>query len=224
MRDTLPSGTAVEIARPSSGMATRGLVIAPDIMGLRPLFDAMAQRLADEHGWAVAAVEPFAGQESLPLDQRMTAVRDLDEQQAMVDLVAAADMLGVEPVGVIGFCMGGMYAMKAAATGRFDRAVGFYGMIRLPDAWSGGSQQHTLDVLAAAPGSAAKVLAVIGTADPYTPPTDVAALEAAGATIARYEGAEHGFVHDPDRPAHRADDAADAWRRTAAWLGGASEP
>ena len=28
-----------------------------------------------------------------------------------------------------------------------------------------------------------------------------------------YEGADHGFVHDADRPAHRADDAADAWTR-----------
>jgi len=25
-------------------------------------------------------------------------------------------------------------------------------------------------------------------------------------------------VHDPDRPAHRAGDAADAWRRVEAWL------
>jgi dienelactone hydrolase len=35
----------------------------------------------------------------------------------------------------------------------------------------------------------------------------------------RYEGAEHGFVHDASRPAHRADDAADAWRRVIAFLG-----
>ena len=35
-----------------------------------------------------------------------------------------------------------------------------------------------------------------------------------------YEGAEHGFVHDPTRPAHRADDAADAWDRVLTWLAG----
>ncbi|MEO2155099.1 MAG: dienelactone hydrolase family protein [Acidimicrobiales bacterium] len=34
----------------------------------------------------------------------------------------------------------------------------------------------------------------------------------------RYAGADHGFVHDPSRPAHRAEDAADAWRRVVAWL------
>jgi NADH:ubiquinone oxidoreductase subunit K len=48
--------------------------------------------------------------------------------------------------------------------------------------------------------------------------TDVDALAATGATVVRYEGADHGFVHDPTRPAHRADDAADAWSRVIDWL------
>jgi carboxymethylenebutenolidase len=114
--------------------------------------------------------------------------------------------------------MGGMYAIKAAATGRFARGAPVYGMIRVPANWSGAGQGQPLDLLAASPGSAARVHAIIGTADPYTPPADVDALEAAGATVVRYEGAEHGFVHDPSRPAHRAEDAADAWSRVIAWL------
>jgi carboxymethylenebutenolidase len=36
--------------------------------------------------------------------------------------------------------------------------------------------------------------------------------------VVRYEGAEHGFVHDASRPAHRPDDAADAWRRVVDWM------
>ena len=32
------------------------------------------------------------------------------------------------------------------------------------------------------------------------------------------EGAEHGFVHAPDRPAHRPDDAARLWQRAIDWL------
>jgi dienelactone hydrolase len=63
-------------------------------------------------------------------------------------------------------------------------------------------------------------MAIIGTADRWTPPDDVAALEAAGVTVVRYDGADHGFVHDPDRPVHRADDAADAWRKAVAFLSG----
>ena len=31
--------------------------------------------------------------------------------------------------------------------------------------------------------------------------------------------AEHGFVHDPERPAHRPEDAADVWHRALAFLG-----
>ena len=217
MRIELPSGTPAELAEPK-GVAAGGLVIAPDIMGLRPLFDDMAARVAKENGWSVVAVEPFPGREAMNLDERMAAVATLDDAEQVGDLVAAADLLHTDPVGLIGFCMGGMYAIKAAATGRFARVAPFYGMIRVPPNWEGEGQGQPLDLLAASPGSAARVHAIIGTADPYTPPDDVDALEAAGATVVRYEGAEHGFVHDPSRPAHRAEDAADAWTRVVGWI------
>ena len=216
MRTNLPSGTSAEIA--SSDKPTRGVVIVPDIMGLRPLFDDMVARLAGEYGWAVAAVEPFPGRESMSLEERMAAMAGLDDERQVGDLAAAAHLLDIEPVGILGFCMGGMYTMKAAATGRFDRAAPFYGMIRVPEAWRGPTQRDAIDVLAAAPGSAERILAIVGTADPYTPPRDVDDLEAAGATVIRYDGAEHGFVHDATRPAHRAEDAADAWRRVSDWF------
>ena len=47
-----------------------------------------------------------------------------------------------------GFCMGGMQVLKAAATGRFDRAVAFYGMIRVPDDWVGPNTREPLDTAA----------------------------------------------------------------------------
>jgi carboxymethylenebutenolidase len=62
------------------------------------------------------------------------------------------------------------------------------------------------------------VLAIIGGRDHFTPPADVDDLEATGATVVRYPGGEHGFVHDPSRPTHRADDAADAWARAVTFL------
>jgi carboxymethylenebutenolidase len=208
MRTTLPSGTPVEVARPARGTTpSRGLVVAPDIMGLRPLFDELAARLAREHGWAVAAVEPFPGDADLPVDKRVAAVGELHDTDKLADLVAAADLLDVEPVGIIGFCMGGMLTLKAASTLRFDRAAAFYGMIRNPEAWRTETNQDAIDLLKSTPGAARRVLAIVGTADPYTPQEQVDELEAAGATVVRYEGAEHGFVHDPTRPAHRPDDA-----------------
>ncbi len=216
MRTTLPSGTPVELVQPAD--ARRGVVVAADIHGLRPLFDDLAAHLADEHAWSVAVVEPFPGRESLTPEERHTAMADMVDARQVGDLVAAAELVGCEPVGVIGFCMGGMYAMKAAATDRFDKAAAFYGMIRLPEAWRGPGQAEALEVLAAMPAAAARTLEIVGTADDFTPPADVEALEATGATVVRYEGAEHGFVHDPDRPAHRPEYAADAWDRVVAWL------
>jgi carboxymethylenebutenolidase len=217
MRSSLPSGRAVELAVPSDGRPpTQGLVLLPDIMDLRPLFDAHSQRLADEHGWAVANVEIWHGHPAVDLEARLAAVGELDDAALLADLVAAADLLEVDPVGVAGFCMGGMLALKAAGTGRFHRAVAFYGMIRVPPHWMGPSTLQPLDQLAK-PG-ACPALAIVGGIDQWTPPDDVAAAEAAGVTIARYPQADHGFVHDDTRPTHRADDAADAWSRAIAFL------
>lgn len=219
MRIDLPSGTPAELALPS-GTPRRGLALAPDIMGLRPLFDDLCARLAAEHNWAVCAPEPFPGRESLPLDERRAVVAELSDEDRVGDLVAAADYLGsqgCERVAVMGFCMGGMYALKASATGRFDKAVAFYGMIRVPDDWRGPGHAEPIDLVA---NSATPVLAIVGGQDPYTPPDDVEALTAIGdrVTVVVYPDAEHGFVHDPSRPAHRPDDAADAWRRCLAFL------
>jgi len=218
MRIELPSGTPAELARPAAGDPTAGLVVIPDIMGLRPLFDDLCRRLADENGWVVCAVEPFPGNEAMPLDDRLGWVGNLRDERMLGDAVAAADATGQGRVGIIGFCMGGMYTLKATATGRFDRAVAFYGMIRIPDHWQGDDHREPLDALTEE--GRCPVMAVIGTADVWTPADDVAALEAAGVEVVRYEGAEHGFVHDPSRPTHRADAAADAWARTIVFVSG----
>jgi carboxymethylenebutenolidase len=215
MRITLPSGTTAELARPE-GEPSMGLVLIPDIMGLRPLFDDHCARLAREQAWSVCAFELFAGREHLTRDERMEAAKDNDDARILGDALAAARATGCERVGILGFCMGGMYTLKSVRTGRFFRSVPFYGMIRVPENWRGPGQSEPLDALAA--GDASSVLAIVGTADPFTPPDAIAALEATGATVVAYEGADHAFVHDPDRPVHRPDDAADAWRRAIDWL------
>jgi len=223
-----PDGTAVDAihARPD-GMPVAGLVLHPDIMGVRPLFDDLCRRLAT-HGFAVCAPEPFARApvevraESDPT-ARMAYVAQLDDDLQIGDLESAADYLvvhdDVREVGVLGFCMGGMQVLKAAASGRFDRAVAFYGMIRVPDDWVGPKTRQPLDTAA----EVCPTLAIFGGQDSYTPAADIEALRAAWAgrpdcEIVVYPAADHGFVHAPERPAHRADDAADAWRRVLVFL------
>ena len=213
-------------ARPD-GMPVAGVVLHPDVGGLRPLFVDLARRLAT-HGLAVWVVEPFAPVPSVlsaGIEARLAAIRDLDDEIQLEILGAAADRLVVEDdvtrVGVLGFCMGGHYAFKAATTERFDTAVAFYGMLRTPEAWAGPG--HRIEPLAEA-ASMVPTLAVFGTADPWTPADDVAELRGAWAEraeceILEFEGAEHGFVHDPDRPAHRPTEAAAAWARALERLG-----
>lgn len=214
MVTTLPSGTPAHLSRTPD--AERGLVIVPDIGGLRPLFTALADTLAQGNGWSVAVFEPWPGREELTLEERLASVGTLDDAVLLADATAAADALEVEPVAVMGFCLGGMVALKAAGDGRFDRAVSFYGMVRLPDHWRTATMGEPLDAL---DGAAAPVLHLVGTADPWVPEGDADALAATGAEVVRYPDADHGFVHDPERPAHQPEEAADAWRRVVAFLG-----
>ena len=216
MRITLPSGTPAEIARPET-VPTMGLVIAPDIFSLRPLYDDLVTRLATEWSMTVCAVEPFPGRELGPdVEPRFAEVPNLDDATHLRDLLEAADATGADRVGLLGFCLGGMYCHKASRSDRFARIASFYGMIRLPEAWRSDTQGEPLGYLAE--GGADRVLAIIGDRDHYTPPADVEALVAIGATVVRYADAEHGFAHDVSRPSHRADDAADAFTRAKAWL------
>jgi carboxymethylenebutenolidase len=210
-------------ARPDDGDPTGAVVVHPDLMGVRPLFDDLCRRLAT-HGYAVCSPEPFARapavvRDAEAPDARLAYLPELDDDQQLADLAVAADHLAIEPCGVLGFCMGGMQTLKAAATGRFQRAVPFYGMIRVPEVWRG---PHLRDALATAT-KVCPTLAIFGDADPYTPVADIDALRHAwrdrpDCQIVVYADAEHGFVHAPDRPAHRADDAADAWDRTLTFL------
>jgi carboxymethylenebutenolidase len=212
-------------ARPA-GDPHAGLVIATDIGGIRPLFTDLCDRIATR-GISVLAVEPWGRapqvQSKVPTD-RLLDVAGLRDSEQVGDLVAAATLLkvrdGVTKVSILGFCMGGMYALKAAATGAFDQAVSCYGMIRLPVDWRGPGQRDALDTAA----QVCPTLAIFGAVDPWTPGADLEALAAAwtdrpDCEIVVVPAADHGFIHDPDRPAHRPDDARVAWERIFAAVG-----
>lgn len=219
------TSVAAYFARPEH-LPNAGLVVATDIGGIRPLFADMCDRLAS-HGLAVVAVEPFTRRpdvrEKAPAD-RLLDVKDLDDAEQVGDLVVAAaylrDTTFVTRVSVLGFCMGGMYALKGAASGAFDRAVSCYGMIRLPADWHGAGQQDALDTAS----DVCPTLAIFGEDDPFTPVGDVDALRHAWGDLLDCEvvvvpRAEHGFIHDPDRPAHLPEQARAAWHQILHFVG-----
>src|SRR5262249_34437806 len=90
MRIQLRTGTVAEFVLPE-GRPVLGVVLSPDIEGLRPLFSEMAGKLAREHRWAVCVPEPYPGREELSVDERLIA--PLDDPQVIGDLIAAADRL-----------------------------------------------------------------------------------------------------------------------------------
>lgn len=215
MQMRLPSGTPAEIHLVEG--AQRGLVVFPDIFGLRPLFSEHVERFATEWGVSTIAIEPFGSATGLDdLDARFAAVPHLSDSDRFRDLEQAAEATGCSAVGLIGFCMGGMYCFKSAGLDCFDRIASFYGMIHTPEQWASSSQGDPLDYVRR--GDPSKVLAIIGTKDTWTPPEHVRELRETGVNVVEYSDAEHGFAHDTARPAHRADDAADAFSRARSWL------
>ena len=220
-------GTPIQAlhARPA-GTPLGGLVVVPDLAGLRPLFEDICRRLAT-HGLAVCAVEPFSrllnAAGPLDLEARRARAGELYDDVVMEDLAEAADHLAatdhVSGLGVMGFCLGGAYTLKAAATGRFERAVAFYGMVRTPKQWADAGHGDALETA----GSVCPTLAIFGEADPWVPLEDVEALRVLWAgrpehKVVVYRGAEHAFVHNPDAATYRPDDAVDAWHRALAFL------
>lgn len=213
-------------ARPE-GTPLGGLVLIPDLAGLRPLFEDICRRLAS-HGLAVCAVEPFsrlitAAGHPLDLETRRARAGELYDDVIMEDLAEAADHLAatdhVSGLAVMGFCMGGAYAIKASASGRFERAVAFYGILRTPKQWGEGGQGDALDVAA----GAGPTLAIFGEVDPWVPLEEVESLRTLWAgrpdhKVVVYRGADHAFAHNPEGPAYRPDDAADAWHRALAFV------
>ncbi|MFZ4584747.1 MAG: dienelactone hydrolase family protein [Acidimicrobiia bacterium] len=218
-------------ARPE-GMPTAGVVLIPDMMGIRPLFEDVADRLAS-NGLAVVVVEPFAfvppAERPTTVEARSECMSGFDDALMLSACTAAADWLvihdDVARVSALGFCMGGMYALKCAAAERFDAVVAFYGMVTLPPSWRGPAVRDVIDWLEHA-ADVSPFLAIFGGRDDFTPASDVErvrklAAAVPGAEVRVYPEAEHGFTHDPARPTHRGDDAADAWKAALAFVGAA---
>ena len=222
-----PTSTAIH-ARPDGHARRAGVVLHPDIVGLRPLFDDMCRRLAT-HGFAVCAPEPFAASrrrrgvaptiEERHGRRRRARRRRCSSATSSARPTASSSTTTCRASSVLGFCMGGL-RVQGRGHRPVRRAVAFYGMIRVPEAGAGPEHARAARLGRRRVPDARDLRRPRTTARPRPTSTRCAAAWSGrpDCEIVVYEGADHGFVHDPDRPAHRADDAADAWRRALAFL------
>src|SRR5207237_2688528 len=126
-----PDGTAdCYFVHPASGTAP-GVLVWPDIFGLRPSFRQMGKRLA-ESGYSVLVVNPFyrvkkaptADKGSatpipdlLPLAQSLTETVQMSDAKAFIGwLDQQASVAKDKKVGTQGYCMGGPIAFRTAAS------------------------------------------------------------------------------------------------------------
>jgi dienelactone hydrolase len=210
----LPGGTPVLLAEPLDGDARLDVVLSASLRGFTGMYTELCLRLAQRHRWRIAAPEQFPGLQHLDEQARTEQVARFADDAKLDELEAAADLLGSRRVALIGFCLGGMYALKASARPRFSAIVAFYGMIRLPEHWRAPGQAEPLDCLA----GPERVLAIAGEVDPLIAAADLADLRAAGVRTLTFPAAGHAFAHDPSLPSYRAADATAAWQAAAAHL------
>jgi carboxymethylenebutenolidase len=211
-----------------------GVVVIPDVWGLSDHYRDLARRLAGE-GFAVLALDVYRRLAEPKITDPGRWIRALDDRQLLADVQAAADCLaahaavGGKRVGVTGFCMGGTYAILAAAACRgLAAAVPFYGMLSAAHGLLAPAPGESLDrdkkpaaPLDVAASLRCPTLACFGADDPYVPIADVRDFEAKLGSEHRvvvYPGAGHAFMNDTRPEMYRPEAARDAWQKLVAWL------
>jgi carboxymethylenebutenolidase len=228
-----PDGTADSyFVHPSSGTAP-GVLVWPDIFGLRPAFRQMAKRLA-ESGYAVLVINPFyrvkkaptaeAGS-ATPIPQLTPLAQGLNETTNMTDAKAFIAWLDAQPgvnknkkIGTQGYCMGGPIAFRTAAAvpARVGAVASFHGGGLVTDMPNSPHLQ--------AAKSKAQFLIAIAANDDMRSPNEKNVLKETfakanlPAEIEVYAGAAHGWC-PPDSQVYNEPQAEKAWARLTALYG-----
>jgi carboxymethylenebutenolidase len=143
-----PAGTAdAYFVHPAKG-AYPGVLMWPDIFGLRPAFRQMARRLA-ELGYAVLVVNPFYRAQRAPTAPEHADFNDPATRNALMALAGALTPEGEasdarafvtwldgqpavdwkRPMGTMGYCMSGPFTLRTAAARpeRIGAGASFHG-------------------------------------------------------------------------------------------------
>ncbi|MBI3208554.1 MAG: dienelactone hydrolase family protein [Candidatus Solibacter usitatus] len=229
---TTPDGTAdCYFVHPATGTAP-GVLVWPDIFGLRPAFRQMGKRLA-ESGYSVLVVNPFyrakkaptaeAGG-ATPIQQVMPLAQALNETTHMTDAKAFIAWLDKQSsvaknrkMGTQGYCMGGPIAFRtsAAVPDRVGAVASFHGGGLVRDA---ANSPH----LQASKTKAQFLIAIAANDDSRSPEEknvlkETFAKANLSAEIEVYSGA-HGWC-PPDSRAYSEPQAEKAWTRLLALYG-----
>ena len=224
---TTPDGVAdCYFVHPASGAAP-GVLMWPDIFGLRPAFRQMGKRLA-ESGYSVLVVNPFyrtkkaptaADGAATPIPQLMPLAQSLNEATHMTDAKAFIGWLDTQSavaknrkMGTQGYCMGGPMALRTAAAmpDRVAAVASFHGGGLVTD------KPNSPHLEAAK--SKAQFLIAIAANDDQRAPNDKTALKDTfaqanpPAEIEVYAGAAHGWC-PPDSHVYNEPQAEKAWSR-----------
>jgi len=222
-----PDSTAdCYFVHPASGSAA-GVLVWPDIFGLRPAFRQMGKRLA-ESGYSVLVVNPFyrvkkaptaeAGA-ATPIESVRPLAQGLNETTQTTDAKAFIAWLDAQPsvsktrkIGTQGYCMGGPIAFRTAGAvpDRVGAVASFHGGGLVTDM---PNSPH----LAAAKSKAQFLIAIAANDDARSPKDkdvlkDTFAKASLPAEIEVYAGAAHGWC-PPDSHVYNEPQAEKAWSR-----------
>jgi carboxymethylenebutenolidase len=192
-----------------------GIVILPDVRGLHPYYEDLAQRFA-EAGFRAIAIDYFGRTAGVgPRDDSFdwkSHFQKVTPEHVAHDVRAAAERLRKDsqrsdlPIFTVGFCFGGANSWRQSGEGQgLAGCIGFYG-------------GHPLErVGPAIPHMEAPLLMLLAGADQATPAAEFVEFEklvrARGVEVTShtYAGAPHSFF---DRAfAEHRDACQDAWKQ-----------
>ncbi len=192
------------------------IVVVHEWWGLNDWVKEQASTLSDE-GYVTLAVDLYRGKVATTPEMAHEIMRGVPEDRAKRDLHAAMEFLKSQPnvrknrIGSIGWCMGGGYALDVA--------------LQEPDL---AATVINYGHLATDPEALKKIHAAIlgsfGGQDRGITPDDVHKFEQTMKQLGKkidikiYSDAGHAFENPNNKTGYRADDAADAWKRTVAFL------
>ena len=209
------------LASPQAKEKRPAVIVVQEWWGLNDHIKDVARRFAAE-GYVAIAPDLYSRfqNEVVPNNNPKRAgelMGQLKQEDGLKDLNATVAYLKSAPevdparIGVIGFCMGGSYAlMLPCVNHEIKAAVPYYGQVPNPDT--------PLQKLAC------PVLYIYGEEDGWITKADVQRLAAAlkkynkPGEIKTYPGAPHAFFNDTRKDVYKPAEAKDAWTRTLAFF------